>query len=50
MGRDKERAAFVSFHEGLPLEWEGYKEPLMPGSTRRLGSRAQLEKATYWSI
>jgi hypothetical protein len=37
----KSKRPFVSFHEGLPLEWEGYKEPVRQKALARLN-------ATIW--
>ncbi len=34
----KGRLPFVSFREGLPLDWEGYKEPLRQRALKRLGA------------
>lgn len=34
----KSKQPFVSFHEGLPLEWEGYKEPLRKKALGRLAA------------
>ena len=36
--RQKSKHPFVSFHEGLPLEWEGYKEPVRQKALARLQS------------
>ena len=30
---------FVSFREGLPMEWEGYKEPLRTKALERLSTQ-----------
>ena len=36
--RQKSKHPFVSFHEGLPLEWEGYKEPVRQKALARLNA------------
>ncbi len=42
----KSKKPFISFREGLAVEWEGYKEPLRQRALARLGASSWPASAT----